>query len=264
MELFLKMMLIVAVTMIRYFLITLPVFFFFYILFKAYFRKSKIQQKYAQRKDFLQEIKHSAISSLVVALLGAIVLSEPIKHFTQFYSGNKYPEWWTGVSVFIALIIHDTYFYWMHRIVHHQKIFRYVHLVHHKSTNPSPFAAYSFHVLEAILEGMILPIVLFLIPMNIKAVVLFTFIGFLINVYGHLGFEIMPKWFRKSFFFGVINTSVYHNMHHSKFKGNYGLYFRFWDRIMNTENPDYIPTYDKIQRERFVNSSRMIDAESEN
>lgn len=254
MELLLKIMFIVTVTMVRYFLITFLVFFIFYKHFKKHFKKSKIQLKEAQRKDFFNEVKHSAISLLVFALLGAIVLSEPTKHFTRFYTENKYPEWWTGVAVFIALIIHDTYFYWMHRTVHHQKIFRFVHLVHHKSTNPSPFTAYSFHVLEAILEAMILPIVLFLIPMNIKAVVLFTLIGFFINIYGHLGFEIMPKWFRKSFLFGIVNTSVYHNMHHSKFKGNYGLYFRFWDRLMKTENPDYISTYDKIQRERFVNS----------
>jgi sterol desaturase/sphingolipid hydroxylase (fatty acid hydroxylase superfamily) len=40
-------------------------------------------------------------------------------------------------------------------------------------------------------------------------------------------------------------------MHHSKFIGNYGLYFRFWDRLMKTERPDYIKEYDKIQKIRF-------------
>ena len=73
----------------------------------------------------------------------------------------------------------------------------------------------------------------------------------LINVYGHLGYEVAPKWFRHSFLFECINTSVHHNLHHSQFKGNYGLYFRFWDRMMKTENPKYVQMYDALQEKRF-------------
>jgi sterol desaturase/sphingolipid hydroxylase (fatty acid hydroxylase superfamily) len=40
-------------------------------------------------------------------------------------------------------------------------------------------------------------------------------------------------------------------MHHSKFKGNYGLYFRVWDRLCKTEHPDYVKEYDRIQKNRF-------------
>ncbi|HBV16397.1 MAG TPA: hypothetical protein DEB71_13780 [Chryseobacterium carnipullorum] len=76
-------------------------------------------------------------------------------------------------------------------------------------------------------------------------------LSFIINVYGHLGYEIAPKWFRTSFLFGILNTSVYHNLHHSKFKGNYGLYFRFRDKIIRTENSNYIKLYDEIQNSRF-------------
>jgi Delta7-sterol 5-desaturase len=28
-------------------------------------------------------------------------------------------------------------------------------------------------------------------------------------------------------------------MHHEKFRGNYGLYFNFWDRLMRTNHEDY-------------------------
>ena len=61
----------------------------------------------------------------------------------------------------------------------------------------------------------------------------------------------MNKSFRNSFWFQIINSSVYHNLHHKKFQGNYGLYFRFWDRIMKTENPNYSKEYDLIQKNRF-------------
>jgi len=126
-----------------------------------------------------------------------------------------------------------------------------VHLLHHKSINPSPWASLSFHFTESIIEVMIAPLILFLIPMNIFSLIMFGILAFTINVYGHLGYEIAPKWFRRSPLFEILNTSIHHNIHHSKFKNNYGLYFRFWDRIMKTEHPDYVKEYDVIQERRF-------------
>jgi sterol desaturase/sphingolipid hydroxylase (fatty acid hydroxylase superfamily) len=73
----------------------------------------------------------------------------------------------------------------------------------------------------------------------------------MINVYGHLGFEIAPKWYRRTWIFEVLNTSVYHNLHHENFIGNFGLYFKVWDRLMGTEHPDYVQRYDEIQERRF-------------
>jgi len=87
--------------------------------------------------------------------------------------------------------------------------------------------------------------------MHPVTILLFTITGFIINVYGHLGYEVAPKWFRYSWLFEILNTSVHHNLHHSKFKGNYGLYFRIWDRLMGTEHPDYVKEYDKLQKQRF-------------
>ena len=51
------------------------------------------------------------------------------------------------------ILLHDTYFYWAHRAMHHPKIYRHVHLVHHLSQNPSPWAAFAFHPFEAVIEA---------------------------------------------------------------------------------------------------------------
>jgi len=83
------------------------------------------------------------------------------------------------------------------------------------------------------------------------AIEMFVLSSFIINVYEHLGYEVAPKWFRNSILFEVLNTSVHHNLHHHKFKGNYGLYFRVWDRLLKTEHPDYVKEYDRIQQNRF-------------
>ena len=237
---------------LRYLLLTGIFFVVFYRLFQEKYFHSKIQIKNATQKDFSREILHSLQSNLVMTFFAVLIFFTPIKSYTLLYTAvNEYPIWWLPLSFILSLLAHDTYFYWMHRLLHHKKIFRYTHLIHHQSTNPSPFASYSFHILEAITEGLILFILVFTIPMHPIVLILFAFMGFLINVYGHLGYEIMPKSFRKSIWFAFINSSVFHNMHHKKSRGNYGLYFRFWDRWMQTENPDYEETFDAIQKNRF-------------
>jgi lathosterol oxidase len=241
-----------SISAIRYFIISGIPFLLFYKLLTTWFSRSKIQRKDAVVEDFKREIIHSMQTTAVLALIAITVLYTPIKSYTRIYDNlSEFPLWWVGVSLLISLIIHDTYFYWMHRLLHHKKLFKFTHLLHHRSTNPSPFTSYSFHIIEAFTEGAILFIIVFLIPVHSLTILLFTVTSFTINVYGHLGYEIAPKWFRHTFLFEILNTSVHHNLHHSKFKGNYGLYFRVWDRLMGTEHKDYVRDYDRIQHNRF-------------
>ena len=241
-----------SVSMARYFLIAGIAFFLAYRVYKYALVKNKIQQKSARRADFIREIKHSMISNAIMVCITLPFFVPPLNAYTHQYSEvGKYGLFYLVLSVPLALIVHDTYFYWMHRLLHHPAIFKHTHLLHHKSTNPSPWAAYAFSAVEAAIEGMILPLLLFILPMHPTSIFLFITIAFMINVYGHLGYEIAPKGFRNSFLFQILNTSVHHNLHHSKFKGNYGLYFRVWDRIMGTESPNYVDLYDRIQAQRF-------------
>ncbi|WP_293789049.1 sterol desaturase family protein [uncultured Pedobacter sp.] len=236
----------------RYFLIAGVPFCLFYLLLPEKLSKFKIQQKLASRKDFIREILHSMQSTFVFTCIAMVLLLTPIRQYTMVYSHiNDYPVWYIPVSVAISLVIHDTYFYWMHVFLHHKKVFKFAHLLHHKSTNPSPWTSYSFHLAEGIIEGLVLVVIVFTIPIHRIGIVLFTMVAFAINVYGHLGYEVAPKWFRKSWLFGLLNTSVHHNLHHTRFKGNYGLYFRIWDRVMGTEHPEYVKTYDQLQEKRF-------------
>jgi lathosterol oxidase len=237
---------------IRYFIIAGVAFAIFYIAYKKYFVANKIQSRNAQKKDFLRDILSSLQTIIITGLMVAVILFSPLREHTLMYEGiNDYPIIWIPISILLALVAHDTYFYWMHRMAHHPKLFKYVHLTHHKSNNPSPWTSYSFGLIEGVLEALIIPIVLFLIPMHTASLMVFGMIAFFINVYGHLGYEIMPRGFNNSFLFKIINTSVHHNLHHEKFKGNYGLYFRIWDRLMKTENPEYEESYKLIQQQRF-------------
>jgi len=249
---------ILGVSLVRYFLIAGVPFILFYYLLSDKLQKFKIQDRIAKKKDFVREIIHSSQTTVVFTVIAFAILYTPLKNYTLVYNNiNDYPGWWITAGTLLSLIVHDTYFYWMHRLLHHRKIYRHAHVVHHKSTNPSPWASYSFHYLEAIAEGFILVIIVLIMPLHPLSIVLFTVSGFVINVYGHLGYEIAPKAFRKSFLFEILNTSTHHNLHHSRFNGNYGLYFRFWDRMMGTENPDYVKEFDRVQQKRENNSKEI-------
>lgn len=244
--------------LIRYFLFAGVAFLVCYKFFAEAFSKNKIQSKDANKADFKREIVHSLQTSIILGVVTLLIVYTPLKDISFLYEDmHEYPLWWMPISVLVALAIHDTYFYWMHRAIHHPALFKRIHYSHHESINPSPFAAYTFSFIEGVLQGMISPILIFSIPMHPLSMLYFVLIGLVINVYGHLGYEIAPKWLRNSFLFGWINTSVYHNLHHQDFKGNYSLYFRFWDRVMNTENKRYTVLYDEVQKRRFDLKNRV-------
>lgn len=236
----------------RYLAIAGSAFVVVYKWLPARMAAAKIQLRTVAASQVWQEIRHSATATLMLVIVAYAVMAGPLRPYTLIYANvYDYPLWWLPLSFVLALVMHDTYFYWLHRLIHHKRIFRHVHLVHHLSVNPTPWSSYSFHAVEAVLEAGIIPVLAFTLPLYPATIAAFTLASFIINVYGHLGYEIMPRWFRRSVLFGIINTSCHHNQHHRRFRGNYGLYFRFWDRLMKTEHPDYVAEYDKVQERRF-------------
>ncbi len=233
---------------IRYLIIATIFFLIYYKFLRNKIAYKKIQQKFPKGSDYIRELKYSLLSVVFFGAFGVLALRSPISIYNQvYYDLNSLPIWYYMLCFPVMLIIHDTYFYWMHRSLHHPRIFKHAHLVHHKSTNPSPWAAYAFHPLEAILEAAILPILAFMLPLHITAIGLFFLFSIIYNVYGHSGFELYPKKFQKHWLGKWLNTSVHHNLHHKNFDNSYGLYFTFWDRLMNTMAESYEETYDEVK-----------------
>lgn len=233
----------------RYFLVAGLAFIIFYLLMGNKISYKKIQRKFPGKKDYLREIGYSIITISIFALVPLLILGNPaIRKKTLFYRDIHTYGWvWFFLAFPIMFLMHDTYFYWTHRLMHHKNLFRLFHLVHHHSTNPSPWAAYSFHPLEAVVEAGIFVVFLFTIPIHPIQLGLFFFMMIVYNVYGHLGYELYPKGFSSHWLGKWINTSVNHNQHHQYFKGNYGLYFLWWDRWMGTIRKDYDEKFNEVK-----------------
>ncbi|HZF66007.1 MAG TPA: sterol desaturase family protein [Chitinophagaceae bacterium] len=236
----------------RYFLIAGLFFIAFYVLLRPFIFHKKIQQKTPRLDDYAREIGYSVMTISIFALVPLIILHVPtISKHTTYYTKIHTRGWWYFFAAFpLMFFIHDAYFYWMHRLMHNKQLFKIFHLVHHKSVNPSPWAAYAFHPLEAIVEAGIFLVFLFTIPIHFLHLFIFFFLMIVYNVYGHLGYELYPKGFNKHWLGKWINTSVNHNQHHQFFKGNYGLYFTIWDRMMGTLRKDYDAQFERVTSKR--------------
>ena len=234
---------------VKYFFISLPFFLVYYVFFRKRLSYKKIQARFPKLKDYARELGFSTLSVIIFSVPPLLMLySDAIRPHTTFYKDiDEHGTLYFVLAFPLMLLIHDTYFYWAHRIMHHPSLFKMIHLVHHKSTNPSPWAAYAFHPFEAIVESMIFVVFLFTIPVHSVHLMWFFVFSLVYNVYGHLGFEIYPKGFNKNWFGKWINTSVSHNMHHQYFKGNYGLYFTIWDRWMGTLHKNYDQTFANVK-----------------
>ena len=196
----------------------------------------QLSKKAPERGLILHEITWSMVSSVIYALPGAIVIEAWKAGGTALYADiGQYGLWYVPVSVFVYLFLHDTYFYWTHRAMHHPRLFAPMHKTHHMSQNPTPWAAFSFHPWESALSAVFLPAVVFFVPLHVGAALFILLFMTIASVLNHTGWEIFPTSWIRGFLGRHIITATHHNLHHTNFRVNYGLYFRFWDRLMGTD-----------------------------
>jgi sterol desaturase/sphingolipid hydroxylase (fatty acid hydroxylase superfamily) len=60
--------------------------------------------------------------------------------------------------------------------MHSSALYQWVHKIHHLPMNPSPWAAYAFHPLEAVVEAGIVVVFAFVIPVHPLSISLFLLI----------------------------------------------------------------------------------------
>ncbi len=229
----------------RYFIAAGVIFFLVYIVFRKAMLPRKIQQPFPKFKDYRRDVFYSALSMCIFAGV-AVITFTVLGPYTHIYNDiHEHSMWYFAFTFIWMFFLHDAYFYWTHRLMHHPKIFKHVHLIHHKSTNPSPWTAYAFHPLEAVMEALIVTVIAFTLPVYKFAIMYYMLFQIGYNVYGHLGFELFPKNMNRHWLGKFVNTSVAHNMHHKYFVKNYGLWTTMWDRLMGTMHVKYDELYDK-------------------
>ncbi|HZN41010.1 MAG TPA: sterol desaturase family protein [Planctomycetota bacterium] len=207
----------------------------------------KIEPGQSTATDVRREVLLSLRSALVFGLVGAAVFTASKHGHTRLYTDlGAHGAGWFVASIALTIVIHDAYFYWTHRLMHTRLLFGAVHRVHHRSTNPTAWAAYSFSVPEALIQAGIFPLVAWLLPIHPLAFATFMLFQITENALGHAGYEIFPRGLMRTPLGALTNTPTHHVQHHQVFNANFGLYFNVWDRLLGTNHRDYARRFDEV------------------
>lgn len=184
-----------------------------------------------------REIGWSLTSAAVYGVPAGVVAWGWQSHgWTRIYTDwSAFPLWYAPLSVLIYLFAHDSWFYWTHRWMHRPRPFRIAHAVHHASRPPTAWAAMSFHPWEALTGAVVIPALVFLVPIHVAMLCVVLTVMTVMGVTNHMGWEMFPKRMVNSALGNWVITASHHQRHHEEYRCNYGLYFRFWDRLCGTD-----------------------------
>lgn len=231
----------------RYFLFAGMFYLIFHRSSRAKWQARKLGKRQYPPQQFRREVRWSLASGAIFSIAGAVTLLLWQQGHTRIYTNaDEYGLWYLPVSLVAAMVIHETYYYWLHRWMHQPAIFRIVHKVHHDSNITSPWTAFSFHPLEALLQAIILPAILLVLPLHYYAIALQLTLMTFSSVINHLDIEIYPRRFAQHFLGRWLIGATHHSLHHRQFRYNFGLYFTFWDKWKKTESPLYEDTFKKV------------------
>jgi len=128
------------------------------------------------------------------------------------------------ISPALFLIFTDTLIYWIHRCLHWPSLY-WLHKLHHKYKETTPWSAFSFHPLDGFAQGFPYHIFIMVFPMHSRlyAATLMMVGLWTVNIHDRMTFRLWG-----------VNGAAHHTIHHTKFNYNYGQYFTFWDHVFGT------------------------------
>lgn len=125
--------------------------------------------------------------------------------------------WWLIPFGLVLPLLHEFYFFCIHRLIHVPVLYKWVHSVHHNSVNPSPWSSLSMHPVEHLLYWGATLIHL-IVPSHPLLVLYHLNIASVGAVIGHIGFDKIESGKDRAF-----DTHAYaHYLHHKYFEVNYG------------------------------------------
>jgi len=145
--------------------------------------------------------------------------------------------WFYAFKTAFGLLGADWYMYMKHRILHSRNFFAF-HRSHHMFRDPTPFAGFAVHPVEAVVTfGPVLfaifPWVGLCIPLHAPVLVFLA----VLNLYLHCGYTIgLVEGILAPMF---VNTSAFHNAHHFKTRTHFGEILWLWDWILCTGDHPY-------------------------
>jgi sterol desaturase/sphingolipid hydroxylase (fatty acid hydroxylase superfamily) len=210
----------------------------FWKLFPQKFRRFRIHQKERQLPRPWFEFQYSMITVVIQSLLLYLLYLGAQHGIFDVYSGFLSRGWSPVIQgVVVHFLVYDCHFYFTHRLFHTPWLYRHIHIIHHRSLNPTPWATYSFHPLEALSNFSYIFLVVWITPFSWELLVAILILTDLGNIGGHLGYDLVPRKAWSAWWGRWLTTPTHHHMHHIYPHFNFGLYWRSWDHYLKTLHP---------------------------
>ena len=150
-------------------------------------------------------------------------------------SWSTNPVWFVAWMALIPLF-RELHFYWVHRLIHVPVLYRSVHALHHRNTNPGPWSGLSMHPVEHLLyySGVLIHAVVSSHPLHAT----FQLVHLTMSpALGHIGFERVETGPSRAFH----TNARAHYLHHKYFEVNYSdgtIPFDRWFGSFHDGSPD--------------------------
>ncbi|HEY8428467.1 MAG TPA: sterol desaturase family protein [Sandaracinaceae bacterium] len=123
------------------------------------------------------------------------------------------PAWAIALQAVAVLLVYDFIYYFAHRIMHHKKVLRLVHGVHHRARNPSALESFYLHPVELFVGLALLYLATFIVglvtPVHAYAFAASFFVYSTLNILVHSGLDSGTK-----LLFPIDFLARKHHVHH--------------------------------------------------
>lgn len=168
-----------------------------------------------------------SLAVTVALAVGYMALLEPRTPYYGYFETRAWSWAWGlgGTLAYVAAF--DTHFYWSHYVLHRSEwLWQHIHFQHHQYKEPSAFAQFAVHPVEAALQG---PFGHFFVQLFFPVhPVHLAILGFLSSAYAFAAHDGR-----------ALALTNYHYYHHSKGRGrmtyfNLGFLTPVWDVLCGT------------------------------
>lgn len=150
------------------------------------------------------------------------------------YDWDAMPRWYViSTQVLCCAVIEDAWHYWIHRLMHHPRLYKRVHKIHHNFQAPFGMVAEYAHPVETIVLGFGFFIGILVLCNHF--VMLWAWVTFRLmeTIDVHSGYDV--PYANPLHLIPGYAGARFHDFHHYNFVGNYASTFVWWDRLFGTD-----------------------------
>lgn len=226
-----------------FFLLTIPLFSMSYVIYRFSEQYgNRIQGERKKTPPLAREAFGTARAMFVVACMAAWPVG---MYRAGMPTGLAWTleemglTWWMAVlEMYLGIMAVDAMTYWKHRLLHTRLLFPF-HKHHHTFRDPTPFSGFAVGPVETLLTFWPLLLICFppakhFAPLYFTAIIGFVFL----NLYLHCG--VTFNWLEGVLPRIGLNSSAWHNVHHSDVNANFGEVSYIWDKVCKTTREDFL------------------------